>query len=334
MTRAEGGGRRILVIKLGAFGDFIMALGAFAALRRHHRDDHVTLLTIPGLEPLARASGYFDEIRIDPRARTIAHYLDIRRRLRAGRFDRVYDLQCQARTERYFWLLAPGPWPEWSGTARGASHPFRDPDRKRIHAVDRYARQLHTMGIGDVPPPDAGWIDADINRFALPRPFVLLAAGSAPHRHDKRWPPALYGELARRLAARGLTPVLLGTESERAITAEIRALCGQAVDLTGRTGLFDIGGLARNAAGAVGNDTGPMHLIAAAGCPSLALFSHASDPARSGQRGPCVAFLRRPNLADLPVEEVEAALLLRDDGRPPCAAALPRSAPAADPGGS
>ncbi|MGH6618562.1 MAG: glycosyltransferase family 9 protein, partial [Alphaproteobacteria bacterium] len=61
----------------------------------------------------------------------------------------------------------------------------------------------------------------------------------------------------------------------------------------------------------VGNDTGPMHIAAAVGCPSLVLFSAESDPALCGQRGPAVAYLRRPVLADLAVAEVEAALRLR-----------------------
>ncbi len=76
----------------------------------------------------------------------------------------------------------------------------------------------------------------------------------------------------------------------------------------GRTGLLDIAALARGARAAVGNDTGPMHLMAAAGAPSVALFSAASDPALCGQRGPHVAILRRPVLADLEPGDVVKAL--------------------------
>jgi ADP-heptose:LPS heptosyltransferase len=60
---------------------------------------------------------------------------------------------------------------------------------------------------------------------------------------------------------------------------------------------------------AVGNDTGPMHLIAAAGCSSVVLFSADSDPALCAPRGK-VAVLRRPDLAQLTVDEVAAALPL------------------------
>jgi ADP-heptose:LPS heptosyltransferase len=58
----------------------------------------------------------------------------------------------------------------------------------------------------------------------------------------------------------------------------------------------------------VGNDTGPMHVIAAAGCPSLVLYSRESDPAKVAPRGPSIATLRREVLAELSVAEVLGAL--------------------------
>jgi ADP-heptose:LPS heptosyltransferase len=70
--------------------------------------------------------------------------------------------------------------------------------------------------------------------------------------------------------------------------------------------------LARTALGAVGNDTGPMHLIAAAGAPSLVLFSSESDPGlcapRPGAQGGKVAILRKPDLVALSVSEVQSTL--------------------------
>jgi ADP-heptose:LPS heptosyltransferase len=58
---------------------------------------------------------------------------------------------------------------------------------------------------------------------------------------------------------------------------------------------------------AVGNDTGPMHLIAAAGAPSISLFSADSDPALCAPRGR-VTVLSEASLADLPVERVWRAV--------------------------
>ena len=94
--------------------------------------------------------------------------------------------------------------------------------------------------------------------------------------------------------------------SKKAATA-ILAAAPAAKDLTGRTELLQLAGLGARASLAVGNDTGPMHLIAAAGAPSLALFSAESDPALCAPRGRKVEVLRAPRLNELAAETVERA---------------------------
>ena len=301
--------RRILVIRLSALGDFIMALPAMAAIRRHHPDADITLLTTKPLSELAKRSDWFNRIEIDakPSWREIGAWLRLRRWLRRGRFDRVYDLQSQDRTAIYFRLFWPGKRPEWSGIARGASHPHGDPERRNMHAFDIHAAQLRVAGITDIPPPDLAWLDENTKPLGLPSRIALLGPGSAPHRPAKRWPTSAYGALARQLVERGITPVVIGTAGERQLADAIRAVCPKTRDLTGQTSLFAIAGLARRAAFAIGSDTGPMHLIAMVGCPVISLFSAESNPARSAPRGQ-VTVLRRPDLANLPVAEVMDAL--------------------------
>ncbi|WP_051340077.1 glycosyltransferase family 9 protein [Azospirillum halopraeferens] len=296
----------ILVIKLGALGDFFLAQTAFRAIRRHHAGDRLTLLTIPSLAPLAERSGLFDAVWSDPRGRTPAAYLAMRRRLRAGRFARVYDLQCQSRTDRYFLLHVPGPWPEWSGTARGCSHPDRYPGRRKVPVIERYARQLRPFGITLDPWPDLSWLDADTGGFGLDGPYALLVPGSSPGRPDKRWPVDRYAELAQRLAERGIRPVVLGTAIETDLAAAITAACPATLDLTQRTGIAEIAGLAHRAVAAVGNDTGPTHLIAATGAPTVVLFSDASDPIHALGRRTVVHHV--PDFADMDTAGVLAAV--------------------------
>jgi len=308
----EAVSERILVIKLGALGDFILAFAPFQAIRRHHPNATITLLTTAPYEALARASGWFDEVWVDDRPPLWrpGAWRALGRRLRDARFGRVYDLQTSDRSGWYFRLFGSNR-PEWSGIVRGCSHPHRNPERDRLHTVARQAEQLAAAGIANVPLPDLGWLDADISRFPLPGRFLLLVPGGAEHRPAKRWPAERYGDLARQLAARGIPPVVIGGPAESEEAAAILAACPGAVSLVGDTSLLEIAGLARRAAAAVGNDTGPMHIAAAIGCPSLVLFSAESDPALCGQRGPKVTFLRRPSLRRLAVDEVEAALRLR-----------------------
>lgn len=304
---------RILVVKLGALGDFVQALGPFAAIRAHHPDADIVLLTTRPYADLGRASGYFDEVWTDPRASwwRVGAILALRERLRGPGFSRVYDLQTSDRSSAYRRLFWPGPYPEWSGIAKGCSHPHANPDRDSMHTVERQAEQLAMVGVAPVPPPDISWMETDIGRFGLPGGFALLVPGGAPHRPGKRWPVDRYVGLARHLAGRGIAPVVIGGKEESGLAAAIREKAPAAVDLTGKTTLADIAALARQAKAAVGNDTGPMHLIAAAGCPTLVLYSHDSDPALCGQRGPRVDILRVPDLAELGVDEVIERLPLR-----------------------
>ncbi|MGE5145712.1 MAG: glycosyltransferase family 9 protein, partial [Candidatus Eiseniibacteriota bacterium] len=265
MAGGSGGVDRILIIRLGALGDFVLSLGPCAAIRRHHKGANITLLTTEPFVEFARMSGYFDEVWVDSRPRLfdIGGWLALRRRLLAGHFDRVYDLQTSDRTGFYFRLMGPGPRPQWSGIVRGASHPDRNPDRTRVHTADRQRAQLRQAGIDSVPPPDLSWVKADIRRFGLPPSYALLVPGGAAHRPEKRWPASRYGELAERLSDRGIAPVLIGGGAAAEAADEIGRRCAGVRSLLGETSFADIVALARGATGAVGNDTGPMHLIAA-----------------------------------------------------------------------
>jgi ADP-heptose:LPS heptosyltransferase len=306
-------GEHILVLKHGALGDVVLALGPMQAIRAHHPDARVTLLTTAPYADFLRASGLADEIWLDGREKwwNLIATLALARKLRSRPFARVYDLQTSDRTSFYYRLFR-SPKPEWSGVAPGASHPHDNPRRDRLHTVERQAEQLRQAGITNIPLPDLDFIDADVERFQLDRPYALLFPGGAAHRPGKRWPAESYTVLARELSRAGLVPVLLGGGPEQALTAKIVRNCAEARDLAGQTSLFDIVALARRARIAVGNDTGPMHLIAAAGCPSIVVFSHDSDPALCAPVGPAVAILRKESLTSLSVGEVATqALRLR-----------------------
>jgi ADP-heptose:LPS heptosyltransferase len=128
--------------------------------------------------------------------------------------------------------------------------------------------------------------------------------GCSPHRPGKRWPAENYGALAAWLDTQGIVPVIVGNAAERGLADTIRAAAPASRDLTGQTTLGDVASLARAASVAIGNDTGPMHLIATAGCRSVVLFSRDSDPALCAPRGRDVQVLRRPDLASLAPETV------------------------------
>ena len=79
---------------------------------------------------------------------------------------------------------------------------------------------------------------------------------------------------------------------------------------TGGTDFAQVAVLGARAALAVGNNSGATHLMAAAGAPTIALFSKAADPDVSGPRG-YVAILTARQARDIPLQQVsETALVL------------------------
>ncbi|MDE7547051.1 glycosyltransferase family 9 protein [Acetobacter fabarum] len=298
--------QRILVIRLSALGDFVQSFGPFEAIRRAHPNARITLLTTRPFVELARLAPWFDHVEVDhrPRWTDFAGLCTLRRQLRG--YDRVYDLQTSGRTARYFWLAGR---PVWSGHAGCSALLHANPWRDIMHTRPRQRDQLRMAGVAPVDRPDLGWLVEGGPH--LPRPYALLVPGAAPHRPAKRWPAGYYGQLAAEMVARGITPVVVGSAGEQPLAAQILQCCPQALDLTGQTSLPDLAGLAARAWGAVGNDTGPMHLAAEVGCRCLVLFSRESTPARTAPLGYApgqVGVLWARDLAVLSVQRVAAAL--------------------------
>src|SRR3569623_747220 len=321
---------KILVIKLSALGDFVLALSAMKKIRLAHPKAHISLLTTAPFEALAKASPYLNAVFTDGRPEGFPQWMALRRRLRAAAYTRVYDLQTSAHSNRIFQLLRPHP-PAWSGIAFGCSKPHRNPLRNQMHTLERQAAQLMYAGIwpdaptaaGTAPGPDLSWVlGKDGARPAAgggkAKPYVMFVPGGSAHRPQKRWPVERYGELARILYSRGLDIVIIGGPQETALAQAMQRQVPRAPDLPGRTDYARIAVLGARAALAVGNDTGPLHLAAAAGAPTVVLFSGASDPALSAPRGR-VAVLQAEKLSELPVAKVaQAAAALLPAGAGAC----------------
>lgn len=310
---------KILVVQAGNIAEFVLSLAAMRRIRAAHSRARITLLTIPAFEALAKTSPYVNEVDTDGAPNGPAEWLALRKKIKAAKYARIYDLQGNAASNTLFQMLRPFP-PPWSGPAKGAKFRHRNPAREKMHILERHAEQLQVAGIwpdaptnpGDAPAPDLSWIlrrAPEVRPAAgaqAPRPFVLLVPGGNEKAPEKRWPIEAFSDLAGRLFAAGYDIVIIGGPQESALARTIQKTVGRARDLTGRTDFAQIALLGARAALAVGNDTGPLHLIAAAGAPTVALFSGGSDASLTGPRGH-VAVLHAPTLAQMSVDTVASA---------------------------
>lgn len=301
--------QNILVIKLGALGDFIYALGPMAAIRKHHPDAKITLLTTKPFANMAQDCGYFDEILIDSRPKffDIGGWLALRSALNAAKIDRVYDLQNNDRTQFYFKLFSPKP--QWVGAAKGASHRNAAPERSLINAFLAHRQTLAIGGVEGVELDPMEWMQADISHLNLKKPYVLLVPGCSASHPEKRWPIEYYRTIIGKLLLQGFHPVILGSKEDKDTTDQVMRGLEGVVNLTGKTALSDIPSIARGAVAAIGNDTGPMHICAVTGCPVIMLFCNqtSSIAMHAPPKTEGVKAFEAMDLKDIPASKVWAA---------------------------
>lgn len=262
--------QKILIIKHGALGDFVLEIGAMFDIRRRHPEAELHLLTSSLFIKMAQKMGIFADIVVDNRTSHLP--LGILRGIARAEYDVIYDLQCCGRTrKRYFTAL------RWL-----SRKPYRWIDART--KVSTTISKKHAWGCGSStaetldlawPPTDLSFLKSDNPELdKLPERYVLLICGCSPTHPFKRWPVPNFCELANRLAERGISSVLIGTNAEAAEIGAVTAACPSAVSLLNKTALLDVPEIARRALAAVGNDTGPSHMAAMSGIPTIAIYDH------------------------------------------------------------
>ena len=310
--------KRVLVIQLGGVGAFVRAMAAAKAIRDYHVGARITLLTHQAVRELAEKCPYFDTVDPAGQAKEPQAITQVVGRIRAAKYDMIYDLEGSNRTSTFFQGLRPWP-PLWSGPVANCSHPYLDPERASLHPLDAYAGQLVAAGIsveGELLP-DLTWLRSALrdpprlrpDYFGIRGRYVLILPRGDDNVRDRRWPEAKYIDIACRIARSDVTPVILGGPEERAIGTAIAKAEPKAKNLVTRPDLFQCVGLAERAAFALGDDVELMHVAAAAGAPCLVFLSSNASPERAAPRGPGGAVCFTASVvADLPVEQVERQL--------------------------
>ncbi len=306
--------QRVLVIQLGAPAAFVKSLGAAAAIRAHHLGAPITLLTTDAVRGLAEPCPYFDVVEVDGRPTEPGAVASLIARIRAAKYEVVYDLEGSARTGRYFQGLRPWP-PHWSGPASGARFASPLEDVSALHAYDRYARQLAIAGVAYPDPlhADLSWLRRVLRDpprlqpdfYGVRSAYVLLA----PRGDEAGWSAQKYGQLGRNLVRQGLTPVLIGAAGARTVGSEAVKTEPLAKNLVARLDLIQTIALAERATFVVGDDLELIDVAAAAGARCLVFLPEGADLERLLPRGPggAAAFTASP-VSALPVEQIERQL--------------------------
>ena len=293
--------RRICVIKPSALGDVVQSLPLLPVFKTRFPAAHISWVVNRELADLVNGHPCVDDVLLFDRRGGWREWTRLLSELRSRQFDLVFDLQGLLRTG-VMTLATRAPIRVGLQTAREGSSLTTNcviPDSgKNVPAHARLWRVAEVLALGDVQKEtqivvsnsDRDWANAIL--ASLPRPVIAVHPGA--RWETKRWPVEKFASLLDRgtQAWNGST-IILGSGSERPDAARLEQLLGNAVahsarsrvlNLAGHTTLKQLTALLARVDFAVSNDSGPMHLAAGLGTPTLGLFT-CTSATRSGPAG-------------------------------------------------
>ena len=289
--------RRFLIVKPSSLGDILHAFPAVEALRKAYPDAVLDWVVNPAF------AGLLDympgiERRILFRRKELGSlrtffpaFFSLWKEIRKNRYDAVIDLQGLmrsaltarlARARKYY-----GPASGKENLAKLCYNVKLSYPPDVFHAVERNCAMI--CGIPCVNSADphyelpvlaakkqsAEQLLADAG-FVRGKETRLIAVAPGARWETKQWPPEFFAEVMRGIAEKrnGALFLLLGSRGETLLAEKVKNAAGEITifDLCGKTDLGELVELIRMSDLLLCNDSGPMHIAAAAGTPLLAFF--------------------------------------------------------------
>lgn len=279
----------ILVVRLGALGDVVHAIPAVAALRAAYPGAEIDWLVEAKHRAIVDLVTSIDRSIVLERA-SVSGWVDVIRQLRLKAYDVAIDLQgllksaVFARASGAARVVGFSIWHLREKTARPFYSDTASPEER--HVVRQNLRLLAAIGIDDetvrFPLRDvvSPVLDEVLRRIGSGQRFALVNPGAAWP--NKRWPASRYGEVASFVRdVCGLIPVVLWGPGEERLAEEVVDSSSGAAIRAPATTIADLLALSRAAALVISGDTGPLHIAAATGTPTVGIFGP-TDPLRNG----------------------------------------------------
>ncbi|HTF91094.1 MAG TPA: glycosyltransferase family 9 protein [Planctomycetota bacterium] len=319
LRRRQSRVEKVLLIKFWGVGSLQLLTPSVVHLRAKYPHAELVLLTLAVNHSAAEGFGSFDRVLSFDVGRSgwlglAARVASLVASLRRERFDAVFDFEFFTRFSALVSLLTGAR--ESHGFAstsvwRGNFHTHIAPFNRYWHVARNFrslaggedgaqisARDLLPHQIGAM---DAARVDGMLEAYGIDARdgFAVLNPNAGELNFERRWPQPSFAALAQRLAREDRLPVILiGSRGEREYTQAVvdKALdqhLPRPVNLAGDLSTGELASLLSRCAVFVTNDSGPMHLAAALGTPTVGLFGP-ETPLLYGPVGSRVRALYRP----------------------------------------
>lgn len=257
----------ILFVTATRIGDAVLSSGLIARLAHEIPEARFTIAAGPDAAPLFAHVPRLDRVIVMEKQRLAGHWIDLWLETRRTKWGLVVDLR-------------------GSGLARFLSAKRRAVAKRPPTPVHKVVEAARVLRLEDEPPAPHIFTDAETEARA-----AALTAGSGPilalapgaNWIGKTWPVERFAETARRLLAadgplHGGRLMVLGGPADAGLVRPLKAAAGRSfIDLAGKVDLVTAYACLKHARLFIGNDSGAMHLAAAAGTPTLGLFGPSDD---------------------------------------------------------
>ena len=286
----------ILVIKMSSLGDVLHTLPFVAELRERFPLARLTWLVHPQFSgfvpdpPTVDEVIYFDKVKFNKMSfgEKWSCFKEMRSLLHSRNFDLVIDMQGLFKSAVLAAIsgcnnrIGYCEMREGSGLVSKAITGAHAKD----HVIERYLDVARYLGcaVKDIrfPMPDLQkeWQAVQEKTEAVKERYVVLVPGA--RWETKKWPVEYFSELAAMILRDGKQVVLAGGPEDASLGSQITGLSPGVTDLTGKTGLRELGALIQHCTAYISGDTGPLFIAAAMKRPLIALYG----PTRPDRTGP------------------------------------------------
>lgn len=296
----------ILIIKMSSLGDVLHTLPFVAELRERFPQARLTWLVHPQFSgfvpdpPMVDEVIYFDKVKFNKMSlgKKWSCFKEMRSLLHSRNFDLVIDMQGLFKSAVLAAIsgcnnrIGYCEMREGSGLVSKAITGAHAKD----HVIERYLDVARYLGcaVKDIrfPLPDLQkeWQAVQEKTEAVKEPYVVLVPGA--RWETKKWPIEYFSELAEMILRDGKQVVLAGGPEDTSLGSQITRLSPGVTDLTGKTGLRELGALIQHSTAYISGDTGPLFIAAAMKRPLIALYGP-TRPDRTGPYGSSEAVIIR-----------------------------------------
>jgi len=271
--------KNILIIKHGSLGDIISSTSVIKSIKESFVNSNIVVLTAAKYKDFILKSNLVNEILIDDRKGFFSS-LKLLCSIINTKYDLIVDLQNSTRTLYYGLFFRFFSSSKINGTHFISQLRYRYDRKSPPSVIKGLSNQVSLIGCNPYEQPYLSWLKLSNLNFneIKNKKFFLISPGCSIKHVRKKWPEKNYIDVCKYLLSLNIIPVLIGASEDKKVIDLISSEDDKILNLCNKSPLDVVYTLAFKAEGALSNDSGPAHLIAASGCKIHIILSSFSNP--------------------------------------------------------